>query len=95
MDYSISQLDRTENMKVVLFSRVGCHLCHEAEEMLLFHCPTASVINIDQSADFQSAYGLRVPVLLLSGMIVMEGKFREPELIECLGRAFQLPSHET
>jgi len=82
-------------MKVVLYSRLGCHLCQQAEEMLLFHCPTALVIDIDQSADLQRAYGLRVPMLLLAGKIVMEGKFREPDLIECLARAFKLPGHES
>jgi len=73
-------------MVLLLYTRRGCHLCEAAEDMVAAHARAASVeiIDVDGESDLQRLYGLRVPVLMSDGMVVMEGRFDEPALARLL-----------
>ena len=73
-------------MGIVLYSRRGCGLCEAAEELLAFHAPHAVVADVDADPGLRERYGLRVPVLVVHGAVVMEGRFDEAELVVRLGR---------
>ena len=75
-----------ENMVLLLYTRRGCHLCEAAEDMVAAHARAASVeiIDVDGESDLQRLYGLRVPVLMSGGTVVMEGRFDEPALARLL-----------
>lgn len=71
-------------MRIVLYSRRGCHLCEQAEDMLQWHAAAVEIIDIDTSADLVARYGLRVPVVEIDGVATLEGRFDEPSLREAL-----------
>ena len=72
-------------MKVVLFTRRGCHLCERAEDLLACHSPGALVIDVDATPEHVARYGLRVPVLQVEGVDVLEGRIDEAALVAALG----------
>jgi glutaredoxin len=63
-----------------LFTRRGCRLCEEAEDMLAGLGHHAEIIDVDAAADAASRYGLRVPVLEIDGLVVAEGRFLESDV---------------
>lgn len=71
-------------MRIVLYSRRGCHLCEQAEDMLQWHAAAAEIVDVDTSADLVAKYGLRVPVLEIDGAVALEGRFDEPSLRRAL-----------
>jgi glutaredoxin len=71
-------------MRIVLYSRRGCHLCERAEDVLLFHRPGSKIVDVDAAADLTARYGLRVPVVEIDGVAVLEGAFDERALLACL-----------
>lgn len=73
-------------MRLVLYTRRGCHLCEAAEDMLVAREPSGGVEVVDIDADFalRQRYGTRVPVLIADGVVVMEGRFDEAELSRLL-----------
>lgn len=73
-------------MRIVLYSRRGCHLCEIAEDMLAPHAGDMVVVDIDASADLARAFDTRVPVVEVDGEILMEGRFDERTLLERLSR---------
>jgi glutaredoxin len=74
-------------MRIVLYSRRGCHLCEQAEDMLAAHVPEIAVIDVDASADLAREFGTRVPVVEVDGRVLIEGRFDEPELLARLAGA--------
>ena len=48
---------------------------------------TVEIVDVDGESELQSRYGLRVPVLVANGAVVMEGRFDEPELARLLNSA--------
>jgi glutaredoxin len=74
-------------MRIVLYSRRGCHLCEQAEDMLAAHAPKIAVIDVDASADLAREFGARVPVVEGDGRVLIEGRFDEPELLARLAGA--------
>lgn len=68
-------------MKIVLYSRRGCHLCERAEDMLAAHAAELTVVDVDASSDLARTFGTRVPVVEVDGRVVIEGNFAEPELL--------------
>jgi glutaredoxin len=57
--------------RVVLYSRVGCHLCDEAREVILGvrarHPFSFEEVDVDQDESLVREYGLRVPVVTVDG----------------------------
>jgi glutaredoxin len=74
-------------MRIVLYSRRGCHLCERAEDLLLCHRPAAEVVDVDATAELAARYGLRVPVLEVDGVAVLEGGFDARSLVARLDNA--------
>jgi Glutaredoxin-like domain (DUF836) len=72
--------------RVVLYSRVGCHLCDVARDVVLavrqrhpFHFKE---IDIEGSDDLVREYGIRIPVLTVDGEEVFEIEVEGPRLAE-------------
>jgi glutaredoxin len=70
----------------VLYSRRGCHLCEQAEDLLAAHVQDVAVVDVDADDRVRAAFGLRVPVLEIDGVAVMEGRFDEAALAALLAR---------
>jgi glutaredoxin len=58
-------------MRVVLYSRVGCHLCDEARDVLMAERSrsTFDLVEIDVAGDddLEREYGIRIPVVEIDG----------------------------
>ena len=67
-------------MELVLYTRRGCHLCEEAEDLLVQLGVAARIVDVDAFAALRDRYGLRVPVLELDGGPLVEGRFREADV---------------
>jgi glutaredoxin len=64
-------------MEARLYTRRGCGLCDEAEELLADRLPTLELVDVDADPVWTRLYGLRVPVLTFDGRVVCEGRFSE------------------
>lgn len=75
-------------MKSMLYTRRGCHLCDAARDMLAAVAPglAAEIIPCDVDADPSLArlYGDRVPVLVVDGEVILEGRFDESEVFRAV-----------
>jgi glutaredoxin len=71
-------------MPILLYTRRGCHLCDEAEDMLAAHDVPAARVDVDGEPAAAARYGLRVPVLEIDGEAVLEGRFEERRLAALL-----------
>ena len=71
-------------MKLVLVTRRGCHLCDEALGLLheLGHEP--QLADVDSDERLFELYDWRVPVVLIDGEVVAEGKIERPALERAL-----------
>jgi glutaredoxin len=75
-------------MRILLYTRRGCHLCEQAEDLLAAHGVAAALVDVDEAPEAGTRYGLRVPVLEIDGEVVLEGRFQERLLAAVLaGRA--------
>ena len=58
-------------MRVVLYSRAGCHLCDVAREVLLAERATAAFdlveVDVGGDDDLERGYGIRIPVVEIDG----------------------------
>jgi predicted thioredoxin/glutaredoxin len=71
---------------VVLVTRKGCHLCEQALDLLreLGHEP--ELADVDADDRLHDLYDWRVPVVLVEGRLVAEGKLERAALERALGR---------
>ncbi|WP_445258480.1 glutaredoxin family protein [Nocardioides aurantiacus] len=57
--------------RVTLYTRVGCHLCEQAREVVAQVCAdlgeSFDEVDVDSSAELQEAYTEQVPVTLVDG----------------------------
>ena len=67
-------------MQILLYTRRGCHLCEQAEDMLAALGVAAARVDVDAEPEAAARYGLRVPVLEVAGEAVLEGRFEERQL---------------
>ena len=65
---------------VALFSRKGCHLCERAEDLVTVYFPGCPVLDVDADERYRQLYGMRVPVLVVGGEVVLEGQFEEMDV---------------
>ena len=70
-------------MKVELVTREGCHLCDEALEVLRRGGVEVSLRDVDADPELLRLYDFRVPVVLLDGAVVAEGRI-EPRVLKNL-----------
>jgi len=59
----------------LLYTRRGCHLCAEAEDLLACAGVPVECIDVDADRAVAARFGLRVPVLEAAGRVLMEGRF--------------------
>ena len=72
-------------MQVELVTRRGCHLCDDAHDLLRRLCVDAQVQDVDADPELFRLYDFRVPVLLVNGRVVGEGRLDEQALKRALG----------
>ena len=71
-------------MPILLYTRRGCHLCEQAEDMLALLGVAAELVDVDRDAEALARYDVRVPVLEIDGVAVLEGGFEERRLTALL-----------
>ena len=63
--------DMSNNTRVDIYSRPGCHLCDVAKEVVervrRQYPFTLQVINIETDPALEAAYGTEIPVVLING----------------------------
>jgi hypothetical protein len=61
---------------VTLYTRVGCHLCQEAERVLRAEREAVpfrlDLVDVDRDPDLARRYGIRVPVVAVDGVDLFE-----------------------
>lgn len=73
-----------------VYTRPGCHLCEEAEQLLREHGLTPEMVDIDQDPLLQSRYDTCVPVVWIDGNERFRGRVN-PVLLR---RLLQTPGNE-
>jgi glutaredoxin-like protein DUF836 len=73
-------------VRLILVTRLGCHLCDQALELLrsLGHDPL--IADVDSDDRLHDLYDWRVPVVLRGDRIVAEGKITREQLEMALGK---------
>ena len=73
-------------MRLVLVTRVGCHLCDQALSLLrsLGHEP--ELVDVDADDRLHDLYDWRVPVLLVDDRVTAEGRITRGQLEKALGK---------
>jgi predicted thioredoxin/glutaredoxin len=71
-------------MKVVLVTRKNCHLCEEALSLLDDLGLEPELRDVDAESDLHSMYDWRVPVVLVDGRVVAEGRIDRDHLREAM-----------
>jgi predicted thioredoxin/glutaredoxin len=65
-------------VEIVLVTRQGCHLCDEAVDALRSLGLEPELRDVDADDDLHGLYDWRVPVVLVDGRVVAEGRI-DPE----------------
>jgi len=78
-------------MRLVLVTRKGCHLCDQALELLreLGHEP--ELADVDADDGLHDLYDWRVPVVLVDGKVIAEGRIDRGALQRALNEADPSP----
>jgi len=63
--------------QVLLFTRSGCHLCEEAEGLLVRHGLAPQKIDVDANAELRQKYDTCVPVVVIDGKERFRGRVSE------------------
>jgi glutaredoxin len=78
-------------VRLVLVTRQGCHLCEQALAALrsLGHDP--ELADVDADDELHRLYDWRVPVVLVDGLVVAEGKITADRLLAAVGKGPRRP----
>ncbi len=63
--------------QVLLFTRIGCHLCDQAEALLIRHGLTPQKFDVDANPELQQKYDTCVPVVVIDGKERFRGQVNE------------------
>jgi predicted thioredoxin/glutaredoxin len=74
-------------VQVVLVTREDCHLCDQALALLRELGIEPELADVDADDELFRLYDWRVPVVLLDGVVVAEGKITRNHLEEALKRS--------
>jgi len=74
-------------VRVVLVTRKGCHLCDEALSLLRDLGLHPELADVDADAELHRLYDFRVPVVLLDGAVVAEGRINRGAVEAAVKRA--------
>lgn len=82
---------RRHRVVVEVFTREDCGLCEEAEDRVAVEAGNAHVrhIDIDEDPELQARYNVRVPVVVVDGREVAEGRLEEGVVRKAVRRARQ------
>jgi glutaredoxin len=69
-------------VKVVLVTRAGCHLCDDALRLLRDLGVHPDIADVDADNELYRLYDFRVPVVLVDGAVVAEGKVTRQRLLD-------------
>ena len=59
---------------VLLYTRLGCHLCDDAETLLRQHGLQPTKVNIDADPELRARYHTCVPVVVIDGKERFRGR---------------------
>jgi glutaredoxin len=62
------------SQRIVLYTRAGCHLCDDAQQLLLTHGIVPECIDIDADPDLRERFDTCVPVVEINGKIRFRGR---------------------
>ena len=62
---------------VKLYTRAGCHLCEEAEALLVQHGLRPMLVDIDADPELRARYNECVPVIEIDGKERFRGRVNE------------------
>ena len=62
---------------VILYTRVGCHLCEDAKALLLRYGLSPAEVDIDQDPVLRARYDQCVPVVVVDGVERFRGQVNE------------------
>ena len=71
-------------MEVVLVTRQGCHLCDEALASLRSLGFEPELRDVDSDDQLHALYDWRVPVVMVDGRVIAEGRVNPEMLIKAL-----------
>jgi glutaredoxin len=69
-------------MRVTLVTRNGCHLCDDALRLLQDLGVHPELADVDADDELHRVYDFRVPVVLIDGRVVAEGKITRERLLD-------------
>jgi glutaredoxin len=64
-------------LEVVLYTRIGCHLCNEAQLLLEKYGLAVRTIDIDRNPELAAQYDQCVPVIVIDGRERFRGRVDE------------------
>jgi glutaredoxin len=73
-------MEKNRTLKVVLYTREGCHLCEEAQEVLSEFGISPMLVDIDHDPELRARFDNCVPVVEIDGQIRFRGRV-EPTLL--------------
>lgn len=75
-------------MRVVLYSRPGCHLCDAARQVLVAHQVVSPFelldVDVQDDEELEREYGIRIPVVEIDGVERFEYEVDPSELTRIL-----------
>lgn len=71
--------------EVVLYTRAGCHLCHDAEALLAEQGLQPRIVDVDADPALKERFNTCVPVVEIDGKIRFRGRV-DPVLLKRLLR---------
>jgi predicted thioredoxin/glutaredoxin len=74
-------------VEIVLVTRQGCHLCDQALAMLRSLGVDPLLRDVDADEQLHSQYDWRVPVVLVDGRVVAEGRIDHKALAGAIQRS--------
>jgi len=63
--------------RTILYTRQGCHLCEEAEAILVRHGLQPELVDIDADEQLRERYNECVPVVEIAGQERFRGRINE------------------
>lgn len=73
-------------MQVVLYTRLGCHLCDDARDLLISHGVQPNCVDIDANPQLRERFDTCVPVVEIDGQVRFRGRINERLLLRLLRR---------
>ena len=80
--------DRHASTKeVILYTREGCHLCEDADQLLRKYGLSPKLIDIDEDEHLKQEFDCCIPVVKIDGKIRFRGRVNEVLLKRLISRS--------